>query len=90
MALDLTRIRAASARNTTVDGSAKELISKIPQLIRDAIAADDVEDATNLNALADEFEASSDSLAAAITENTPAAGGGGTEGDGGVITGDGS
>ena len=80
MPVDLTRIRAAAARNTTVDGSAKELINKIPQLIRDAIAADDVEDATNLNALADEFEASSDSLASAVTENTPAATG--------VITGD--
>lgn len=80
MAVDLTRLRAATARNTTVDGSAIAFIRGVPQLIREAIAADDVEDATNLNALADEIEASTDSLAAAIVENTPAAGGGGEGG----------
>lgn len=77
MAVDLTRIREAVSRNTSVDSSAIEFIRSVPQLIRDAIAADDVQDATNLNALADEIEASTDSLAAAITENTPAEGGGG-------------
>jgi hypothetical protein len=76
MAVDLTRIRAAVANNRTVDGSAVALLRGIPQLIRDAITADDVEDATNLNALADDLEASSADLAAAVTENTPAAGGG--------------
>lgn len=80
MAVDLTRVRAAVARNRTVDGSAIEFIRSVPQLIREAIAADDVEDATNLNALADDIEASTTELASAITENTPAATG--------VITGD--
>ena len=40
MAVDLTKIRAAVARNTSVDGSAAELLRSIPSLIRDAIAAD--------------------------------------------------
>lgn len=71
MAVDLTKLRAAVARNTTVDGSAIELLRGIPNLIREAIAADDVTDATNINALADEIETSTTSLASAITENTP-------------------
>lgn len=93
MALDLARIRASVARNTSVDGSAREFIRSVPQLIRDAIAADDVQDATHLNALADEIDASSDSVVAAITENTPAAGSGSAEGgttggstEGGAVT----
>lgn len=88
MALDLTKIRAAVSRNTTVDGSAAELIRSVPGLIRDAIAADDVTDAAHLNELADSIEASSDSLAAAVAEHTPAAGGGGGEPSGGVVTGE--
>lgn len=80
MPVDLTRITAAVTRNTTVDGSAMEFIRGIPGLIRDAIAADDVQDATNLNALADSIDASSDALEAALLENTASATG--------VITGD--
>jgi hypothetical protein len=80
MALDFSRMETAVTRNDTVDGSAVELINSIPQLIREAIAADDVGDATNLNALADRFEASSDRLAAAILANTPQAPGGETGG----------
>ena len=70
MALDFSGLQAAVARNTSVDGSAAELIRGIAQRIRDAIVADDVQDATNLNALVAEFEASTDSLAAAVAENT--------------------
>lgn len=75
MALDLTKIKAAVARNRTVDGSAMEFIRNVPQLIRDAIAADDVTDATNLNALADDIEASTSELEAALTANTGGGGG---------------
>ena len=74
MPIDLTRVRAAVARNTTVDGSAREYIRSVPQLIRGAIAADDIEDATHLNALVDEMEASTDGLVSDLTANTPAAG----------------
>lgn len=85
MALDLSRVEAAVTRNDTVDGSATELINSIPQLIRDAIAADNLTNATNLNALADRFEASSDRLAAAVLANTPSAGEGGGDTGGGEV-----
>jgi hypothetical protein len=49
------------------------LIRGIAQRISDAIAADDITDATNINALVTELNASSDSLAGAVSENTPAA-----------------
>jgi len=73
MAVDLSGLQAAVARNNTVDTSASELIRGIAQRISDAIAADDISDATNINALVTELNASSDSLAAAVSENTPAA-----------------
>jgi hypothetical protein len=80
MAVDLTGLQAAVARNRTVDDSAAAMIRGIAQQIRDAIAADDIGDATNINALVTELESSSDSLAAAVSENTPASGGGDTGG----------
>lgn len=73
MAVDLSKVRDAVARETTVNDSAVAFIKSVPQLIRDAIAADDIADATNINALADSIEANSTSLAAAVAENTPAA-----------------
>jgi hypothetical protein len=73
MAVDLTGLQDAVARNTSVDSSAAELIRGIAQRISDAIAADDIADATNINALVTELNASSDSLAGAVSENTPAA-----------------
>lgn len=84
MALDFSKMEAAVERNDTVDGSAGTLIDSIPQLIRDAIAADDVTDASHLNALADRFEASSTQLAAKVVANTPSAPGGGETGGGGA------
>lgn len=72
MAIDLSGLRNAVSRNTTVDGSAAELLRGFVQRVKDAIAADDLEDATNLNALVAEFDASTDSLAAAVAEHTPA------------------
>lgn len=73
MAVDLSALQAATARNRTVDGSAAELLNGIIQRIKDAITADDIADATNINALVTDLEASTDSLAAAVAENTPAA-----------------
>lgn len=71
MALDLSTLTAEVARNRTVDGSAAALIRGIAQRIADAIAADDLGDATNINALLDDLKGSSDDLAAAVSENTP-------------------
>lgn len=73
MAVDLTGLQAAVARNKSVDDSAAELIRGISQKIKDAIAADDIADATNINALVTELDSSTDSLAGAVSEGTPAA-----------------
>lgn len=72
MALDLTQLTAEVSRNRSVDGSAAALIRGIAQRITDAIAADDVADATNLNALVADLTSSTDDLSAAVSENTPA------------------
>lgn len=70
MPVDMTGLRNAVSRNTTVDGSAAELLKGFVQRVKDAIAADDIVDAENLNALVLEFDASTDNLAAAVAENT--------------------
>lgn len=75
MAVDLSGLQNAVSRNKSVDDSAAELIRGISQRIKDAIAADDIADATNINALVTELDSSTDNLAGAVTENTPAAGG---------------
>jgi hypothetical protein len=72
MALDLSVLTAEVARNRTVDASAAALIRGIAQRITDAIAADDLTDATNLNALVTDLQDSSNELSAAVSENTPA------------------
>lgn len=72
MAVDLSRITAASERVTSVKGAVLTFVSGVPQLIRDAIAADDAGDATNLNALADKLEADASEIMTAITAGTPA------------------
>jgi len=76
MAVDLTGLRDAVARNNTVDASAVELIRGIARRIEEAIAADDIGDAANINALVTELNSSTDSLAGAVTEGTPTSGGG--------------
>ena len=73
MAVDLSALRAATARATTVDSSAAAIIRGIVQQIKDAIAADDLQDATAINELVTSLEAGTDDLAAAVSENTPAA-----------------
>lgn len=84
MPTDLTKVQAAVARQKTVKDSAVAFIRSVPGLIRDAIAADDLTDATNINALADDIESHSTEIEGALTENT-SEGGGET---GGVVTGD--
>ena len=72
MAVDLSKITASVERISTVKGSVLAFISSVPGLIRDAIAADDAGDATNLNALADKLEADANEITTAITAGTPA------------------
>lgn len=74
MPVDLARITAASERITNVKGAVLTFIANVPQLVRDAIAADDVTDATNLNALADKFETDANEIMNAIVSGTPAEG----------------
>ena len=76
MAINLDDLKAEVERNRSVDSSAAALINGIAQRIADAIAADDVADATNLNALVSDLRASTDDLSSAVTANTPATGGG--------------
>jgi len=70
MAVDLSALEAAVANNNTVDASAIAVIEGITQQIRDAIAADDLGDSEAINALVASLEASTTSLAAAVSANT--------------------
>lgn len=73
MSAALDKLRAEVAENTAAVASAELLISGLAQQLRDAIG-----DEAALNALADELDASSNRLAQAVSDNTPAAGGGDT------------
>ena len=72
MALDLSQLTAEVTRNRSVDGSAAALIRGITQRIQDAIAADDLQDSAALASLVADLTSSTDDLAAAVSENTPA------------------
>jgi len=65
---DLTALTAEVARNTEVDSSAIALLNGLAAQI-EALKTDPVA----LQALADTMRGSSDSLAAAVVANTPAA-----------------
>lgn len=66
---DLTTLQTAVSRVSTVEQSAVELIKQIA-----AQLAASASDPAAVQALADELNAHADALAAAVTENTPAAG----------------
>ena len=68
MALDLSRVEAAVARDNTVNQSAITLLGQLAQLVRDTAG-----DAAKVNALADALDAQQQALADAVTQNTPAA-----------------
>lgn len=51
MAVDLSKLTAAAERINTVKGAVLAFVQGVPGLIRDAVAADDMADATNINAL---------------------------------------
>ncbi len=67
MSVSLDRLTTEVNENTAVIDSAVTLINGLAQQIRDA-----VDDPAKLNALADELDAKSNALAAAVTANTPA------------------
>lgn len=72
MSAQLDALAAAVAANTTVTGSAIELLNGLhDQLV--ALLAAEVIDPAAVQALADDLSAQTQALAAAITENTPAA-----------------
>lgn len=81
---DLSGIKAQVESTTSVEASAAALINgfqgKLDQAIADAVAANDNADLSALTDLSAELKASSDGLAAAVAANTPATGGGTTEG----------
>lgn len=76
MAVDLTKLTAASERITNARDAVLAFIQGVPGLIRDAIAADDATDATNINALADKLEADATTITEAIMAGTGSEGGG--------------
>jgi hypothetical protein len=67
MAVDLTKITAAVSKAKTVDESAVLLLAQLSALLRA-----NADDPAAINALADQLDAQSTSLADAITANTPA------------------
>lgn len=73
MAVNLQGLRDAVSRATTVDASGAELIRGISQLVKDAIAADDLQDAAAINEVVTILDGGTADLAKAISEHTPAA-----------------
>lgn len=72
MSAQLDALRAAVAANTTVTGSAIELLNGLhDQLV--ALLAQETIDPAQVQALADDLSAQTQALADAITENTPPA-----------------
>lgn len=71
MAGELDALKAEVARNTDVDSSAVTLLNGLAAKIQELINAGG--NPADFQALADNLKNSSDSLAAAVTANTPAA-----------------
>lgn len=69
---DFTAMQAEVERNRSVVGSAVALINGIAAKIDAAVVANDASDNTALTDLANSLRADSDSLAAAVSANTPA------------------
>lgn len=70
MANELEDLKAAVARDTEVDQSAITLLNGLKAALDAAIASGDP---AALQALSDQLGSNADSLAAAVTANTPAA-----------------
>ena len=74
MALSLDALAAAVAADVTVDQSAITLLNGLTAKIQELITASgNTVDPVLLQAIVDQINASKDSLAAAVVQNTPAA-----------------
>ena len=73
MAVDLTGLRSSVSNAVTVESSGSALIRGISQMIKDAIVADDLQDAAAINEVVTLLDGGTTDLAAAIAEHTPAA-----------------
>jgi hypothetical protein len=73
MALSLQALRDEVARNRTVDESAKALIEGLVAKVQELIdAGGSAIDPAELQALVDDIKGSTDTLASAVSANTPA------------------
>lgn len=70
MPIDLTKLTASAERISSARDAVLAFISGVPGLIREAVAADDITDATNVNALADKLEADATVITNAILAGT--------------------
>jgi hypothetical protein len=73
MSDQLKNLQDQVTKSNQVMASAATLIGGIADRIKQAMDADEVQDAQALSALADELTGSTDALAAAVAANTPAA-----------------
>lgn len=70
----IDRVEEAVTANTTVDGSASELLTRLNMLYKDALAQGGTSDevVARLTALNDALTSSNDKLSEAVAINTPA------------------
>lgn len=73
MSAELDRLTQSVANLRTVEQSSNALLRQLAQMIRD-----NANDPAKITALADDLDQQAADISAAITENTPAAGGGAT------------
>lgn len=68
---DFSQLQAEVTRNKDVAASAIAMLNGIAQKVADAVAADNLADDSVTAQLSAELSAQTDSLAAAVTANTP-------------------
>lgn len=73
MALDLTTITAAVAKNTEVDASVEQLLTNLTAMIKAIPPSTDPVTQAALEQLATTLVANNDKIAADVVANTPAA-----------------
>ncbi len=72
MAVDLTKLTAEVARNTTVEGSVVALLTQLTALIKAIPPSTDPVTQAALDQLSTTLTANDDAVAAAVAANTPA------------------
>lgn len=73
MAIDLTTITAAVAKNTEVDASVEQLLANLTAMIKAIPPSTDPTTQAALEQLATTLATNNDNIAAAVVANTPAA-----------------